>query len=304
MIDDEVVLLWLARETGVLEALLSSAATPEAAAAEAGVPDRTGRILARGLAERGFFERVDGAYEPSNRALGFLTRTDPRSIGSVPHRADLLERLTALPEGLDRDSEGVPTDPPEHWTANRLGAVEATDEATVRAAVTAAVREAPGAGHVLDVGGAPGTFAREFARRGRDVTLCVSPDAAGSTRRLLAPEAVDVVERELPPSSLPDADLAFVPDLTHRLAPDENRTLLATLADALSPGGTAVVVDALRDRSPAATAVSLDALATTAGGDAYPTGRYEEWFADAGFSEVAVREVPGTDRQAVVGSRR
>jgi SAM-dependent methyltransferase len=303
MIDDEVALLWLARETGVLEALLSSAATPEEAAAEAGVPDRAGRILARGLADRGFFERVDGGYEPSNRALGFLTRTDPRSIGSVPHRADLLERLTALPEGLDRDGEGTPTDPPAHWTENRLGAVEATEEATVRAAVTAAVREAPDAERVLDVGGAPGTFAREFVRRGRDVTLCVSPEAAGPTRRLLAPEPVEVVERDLPPTSLPEVDLAFVPELTHRLTPGENRGLLATVADALSPGGTAVAVDALRDRSPAATDVALDALASTAGGDTYPTECYREWFREAGFSTVTVRQVPGTDRQAVVGSR-
>lgn len=332
-IDDEVVLLWVARETGVLPALLSSADTPEEAAAEAGVSERAARILARGLADRGFFERVDGVYEPSNRSLGFLTRRDLRSVGTLPHRADLLARYLALPEGVEtgdgdgpkpehgdgsdgedgvradgEDGTGAPATPsptpvPEYWTVNRLGAVAATDRATVRALVTATVREHPGAEDVIDVGGAPGVYAREFAERGYEAVLVDRPDAVGPTRPLLAREPVEVVAREYADegTDLPAADLAFLPDVTRRLGPAANRRLFANVAAALSQGGTVVAVDHLRDRSDRGTAAALVSLATTTAGDVYPAERYREWLEDAGFVDGAVRPVPGTDRWAVVG---
>lgn len=302
MIDDEVVLVWLARETGVLDALLSSADTPAQVSRETGVPERTARILTRSLAREGFFDRVDGGYEPTNRALGFLTRTDPRSVGSLPHRADLLDRYLSVADAVADGNPELPS-APEHWTANRLGAVAATDAATVRALVTSAVRATPDAERVIDVGGAPGTFAREFVDRGYEVTLCAESQAAERSRAFLASEPVQVVERSIPPEDpLPGADLAFVPDLTHRLGIRENRDLLAAVADALESGGTVVLVDRVRGRSSGETATALEALATTEAGDVYPADRYREWLTDAGFADPEVRDVPGTDRQAIVGS--
>lgn len=314
-IDDEVVLLWVARETEVMPALLSTAETPAEAAAEAGVSERAARILARELADRGFFERVDGVYEPANRSLGFLTRRDLRSVGTLPHRADLLGRFLELPEGIAVDGaggvgtddgtgpDGAPTPPPDHWTVDRLGAIAATDEATVRAVVTAAVREHPGADRVIDVGGAPGVHAREFAERGFDAVLVDRPDAVEPSRPFLATDPVDVVAREFAAggADLPAADLALLPDVTRRLGPAANRRLFGNVATALSPGGAVVAVDHLRDRSEGATAAALASLATTAAGDVYPADRYREWLAGAGFADAEVRSIPGTDRWAVVG---
>lgn len=300
-ITDEVAMLWVARETGVLDALLSTAGTPEDVAEEAGISERGARILTRALADRGFFELVDGEYEPANRSLGFLTRRDPRSIGSLPHRVDLLERYAELPEAL---AAGRATAEPDHWTEHRLGRVAATDEATVRATVTAAVRADPDAETVLDVGGAPGTFAKEFVRRGFEVTLCDRPDAVEVARPFLAREPIDLVECDPDdPGPLPDADLAVLPDVTHRLGPEANRRLLSAVGEALGPGGTVVVVDALRERSRRAATVAVEALASTPEGDAYDADRYREWLSAAGFGDPTVEDVPGTDRQAVVAVR-
>lgn len=301
-ITDEVVLLWLARETGVMEALLSTAGTPAEVADEAGIDERAARILTLALADRGFFEAVDGEFEPTNRSLGFLTRRDPRSIGSLPHRADLFERFQNLPAALE---SGDPTPEPDHWTGHRLGAVAATDEATVRACVTAAAREHPGADRVLDVGGAPGTYAKEFVRRGFAVTLCDRPDAVDVARPFLANEPVDLVAWDYAdapgdPPSLPDADLAALPGVTHRLGPGANERLFRALADALAPGGTLVAVDHVRGHSDRAADVAVAALASTDAGDAHGPGQYREWATAAGFSDLAVESVPGTDRQAVV----
>jgi hypothetical protein len=107
---------------------------------------------------------------------------------------DLLDRLADLPGALEAGE--VPA-APEFRTEHRLGAVAATDEAAVRARVTSAVRERPDAQRVLDVGGAPGPYAREFVRRGFAVALVDDPAAAAIARPFLAREAVEVVERDL-----------------------------------------------------------------------------------------------------------
>jgi len=294
---ETLALLWAARETGVLDALMTSAGTPAEVAAETGVTERAAEVTVRTLAAEGFLDCVGDAYEPTNRALGFLAKTDVRSIGRLSREVDLFDALTALPETM---RTGEPPARSEDWTRNRLGAVAATDEAVVRACVTAAVRERPDADRVLDVGGAPGTFAVEFAARGYDTTLADRPDAVEVTRPFLANEPVDLRAGEFG-DPLPDAGLAFLPDLSPRLDAAEFRGLLTAVRDALDPDGVAVVVDRLGGRSPRATSVAVEALATGEGG-AYSADDYREWLGDAGFDDIAVRDVPGTDRQAVTAT--
>ncbi|NHN48256.1 methyltransferase domain-containing protein [Halostella sp. JP-L12] len=293
---ETLALLWAARETGVLDALLTSAGDPADIAAETDTTERAVRATIDALATEGFLERVGESHEPTNRALGLLAKTDVRSIGRLPHALDRFDALASLPETM---RTGDPPDRSDDWTRNRLGAVAATDESTVRACVTAAVRERPAADRVLDVGGAPGTYAKEFVARGFDVTLVDRSEAVEVSRPFLAHEPVDLVTDDEP---LPEADLAFVPAADRRRPADGTRDLIDRLSDALAPDGTVVVVDRLADRSPGATADAIAALAT---GESGPrsAAAYREWL-DAGFESVDVRDVPGTDRQAVTGSKR
>jgi len=296
---ETVALLWAARETGVLDALLTSADTPADVAAETDVTERAARVTVDALAAEGFLQRVDGAYEPTNRALGLLAKRDVRSIGRLSREIDLFGALAALPETM---RTGDPPARAADWTRNRLGAVAATDEAVVRACVTAAVRERPDAERVLDVGGAPGTFATEFAARDYNVTLADRPDAVEVTRPFLANEPVALVEREFG-DPLPEADLAFLPDLGARLGPTAYRDCVASASDALAPDGVVAAVDRLAGRSRSAPSVAVEGLATGDGG-AYDADDYRAWLREAGFERVGVRDVPGTDRQLVTGCKR
>ncbi len=291
--------LWAARETGLLEALLTEAATPAAAAAAAGVTERAATVVVATLVDEGYLTAVGDGYEPTNRALGLLTKTDVRSLGTTPRRLDLFDALCALPETMET---GRPPDASEDRERNELGAAAAMDEATVRAVVTAARR--PGtAEDVLVLAGAPGRVATEFADRGCSVTVVDGEDAVGVTRPLVRDRDVECVTApvtELPPERF---DLAVAVDYTHRLPPGENRHLASTVCDLLTGGGHLVLIDRLRGRSPGANALAVEALATTVGGDAYTEERYRDWLDDGGYDDVAVRDVPGTDRQAVVGRR-
>jgi SAM-dependent methyltransferase len=228
-----------------------------------------------------------------------------------------------------------PAEPPD-WTRNRLGAVEATDEAVVRACVTTAIHEAPDAECVLDVRGGSGRYAREVVVRGRSATLFETGEVAAAVEPLLAPTDVALAAGDLsdPPATAPDTgarfDLALAVDLVRRLDPDPARDLFAGLAEVLAPEGAVVLVDAFREQrgadpsgesarasgpdsrigadvgvDPAVGAgVACEQLALGAG-DAYATARVSEWLSEpregVGFREVRARRVPGTARVAVTG---
>jgi SAM-dependent methyltransferase len=297
----ELVLLRAARETGVLDALVSSADTPEAVAAETGVTERAADVTVRALADLGFLERVGDGYEPTNRLLGFLTTTDVRSIGSLPFQLDCLERWIDLPETM---RTGEPPEPPENWTAHYMGSMRATDDATVRAAVTAAVHAAPDAGRVLDVGGGPGKFAEEFARRGFDATLLDRPAVVETVEPLLAASPVALVAGDALDGLPGGFDLVFVSRVAQALGPEEVRQLLRNARDALEPGGTVVLVEYLRGESAGAAIFAAHMLAQTANGDVHRRADYREWLADAGFEGFEVEPIPGTELHAVYGSSR
>lgn len=318
--------LHAARETGVLDAVLSTADGPAAVAAEADVAERDAAVVLDVLADAGFFERLDGAYEPTNRALGLLTKTDLRSIGATPHAVDRFACYAALPDALAAAGEGATTEDdgsddarsraaaarPDGFDRNRLGAVQATDDRVVSAAVSAAVRAVPDPDRVLDLGGAPGPYATEFAARGHDVVLRDDPEALDAARPLLAPRAVDLDPGALA-DALPAADLVFASDLTPRLGDDALADALAAVRDALAPDGSGhgdlgagdrafVAVEHVRDRTPGATTRRFEALATGTPGDVRTERDLREAAADAGFERVEVRAVPGLDR-AVVAAR-
>ncbi|MDL0124722.1 hypothetical protein PNQ92_04785, partial [Halobacterium salinarum] len=131
-----LLVLRAARETGVLDALVASADTPAAVAEQAGVTERAAEVVVAVLVDRGFLTWVSGAVEPTNRMLGFITKTDVRSIGSLPHALDVADALVALPAAMEGDDVPAGSDTDRAFR-NRLGAAAARDDAAVRAAVTA-----------------------------------------------------------------------------------------------------------------------------------------------------------------------
>ncbi|WP_232687160.1 class I SAM-dependent methyltransferase [Halobacterium zhouii] len=298
----ELLLFRAARETGILDALVSDADTPAEVADSAGVTERAARLTVDALCDMGFLERVDDGVEPTNRMLGFITKTDVRSIGSLPHELDQLDALLALPETMESG------DPPllnADWTRNWLGARAAEDDASVRAAVTAAVRVCPDADDVLVLADGPGQHAVEFARRGFDVTLLDDPEVVDAIDPLLEHERVSLVAAD-PLDGVGESgefDLVVYPRVAREYGPEDNRQLLSSARDALREDGMAVHLDAFRNGDPDA-ALAAEVLARTKAGDCYREETVGGWFSDTGFADVRAGDVPGTDLRFVAGRRR
>lgn len=299
----ELLLLRAARETGVLDALVSDADTPAEVANSAGVTERAARLTVDALCDLDFLERVNDGVEPTNRMLGFITKTDVRSIGRLPHELDRLDALLSLPETMESG------DPPllsANWTRNRLGARAAEDDASVRATVTAAAREQPDADDVLVLADGPGQHAVEFARRGFNVTLLDDSETVDAIDPLLEHERVSLVAGDpLDGADGTDGefDLVVYPRVAREYGPGDNRELLATAREALREDGLAVHLDAFRDGDPDAALVA-ELLARTDAGDCYREETVGGWFSDAGFADVRAGDVPGTDLRFVAGRRR
>ncbi|WP_313691840.1 methyltransferase domain-containing protein [Halorarum halobium] len=294
-----------ARETGVLAALLDRAGTPEAVAEETDVTERSAERMVSILADLGFIERVGDEYEPTNRALGLLAKRDVASIGAVPDALDTVDALASLPGTMET---GVPPESPPDGLRNRLGAHAATDEAVVRAGVTAAVRASPDAERVVDLRGASGVYAAEFAARGLDATMVDSPAVAEAVEpryrsgdvTVHAGRPRDLVERA---DGSGPFDLAFAAGLASRMDAPEVRALFEAAADLLGADGTLVLVDVLADGSEAAVAADVLGLASGHGG-AHDPAEYREWLREAGLADVRIDPVPGTGRRAVVARKR
>ncbi|WP_049971667.1 class I SAM-dependent methyltransferase [Haladaptatus cibarius] len=296
----ELCLLWAARETDIIETVMFDAGTVEEIAEETDITERAARITLEAMVEMGFLERLGEKYEATNRALGLFAKTGVRSIGSVPHQMDCLSRWVELPETM---RTGSPPETPENWTQNFMGAMATVDETTVRSCVTEAVHEYPDANRVLDVGGGPGIFAKEFARRGFEVTLIDQSDVIDIDSRFLEHEPIELVSGDVTDALPTGFDLAFCSRVAHALGPEENRNLLQNAFGALEPGGVAVFIDQLRGRAEEAALMGAHMLAQTDNGDTYTANQFEDWFADAGFVTFEIRDVPGTNQQAIVGHR-
>lgn len=318
---EALFLLWAARETGALDALAESAGTATAVAAETDLTETGAETVVRALAELGFLERVGGEYEPTNRMLGFLATRDPRSTGRVPHALDRIDALTALPAAL---TGGEAPRPGERRTANRLGAAAATDEARVRARVTAALREAPDAEGVLAVdvpepaaGIPPGpgvaADAREFAARDRTVAYLADAAAVDAAGPMLSAAGVDPVAGEL--ADVTDRhDLVYAVDRCGAVAPDAARAFVADAGGLIGPGGAVVLLERVRDHLPPEEAVVADVRALASGvgresgadgegvAGAHASDDYRAWGDAAGLTTRLVA-VPGSDRTAVVYRR-
>ncbi|PSQ44903.1 hypothetical protein BRD14_00270 [Halobacteriales archaeon SW_5_68_122] len=145
------------------------------------------------LHARGLLARVDGEYEPADRMLGFLTKTDLRSVGAEPAAVDAFERWVHLPETL---AGAAPLDPPDA-TRNDLG--------RGRTPGPLGGDRGPEGETVALLRDDAGRRAVEFATREWAPTLVAPPERIEAAEPLLRSAPVELVAGG--PDDLPTSDL-------------------------------------------------------------------------------------------------
>jgi SAM-dependent methyltransferase len=296
----ELFLLRACRDTGVIAALLDAPKPPETVAEETGITERAARTTLATLADLGYASESGGEYRATERLQGFDPETPVTERGMLPHRLDILENYLDLPELM---RTGEYPEPDAEDLENYVAGMATIDERVVRGAVTAAEHAHPRPERVLDVGGGIGLFAREFARRGASVTLLDNPAVIDLAEPRLEGTGIELRGGDAV-ASLPEGfDLAFCGRLTVSMSHEENEQLFANLFDALEPGGTVACMEYVRDRSDVGPLFGFHMLTMSPTGNTYTADQYRTWLTDAGFENVSIDPVVGTDFQLVTGHR-
>lgn len=285
-----------ATELGVFEALREGALTADELAGQLAVDARGVRIVCDALSALGILEKAERRYRNSVEASRFLVDTSPESrAASVRHGAVLYRRWGRLTEVVRR-GRGVQDDEftPPMVRDKKAFAAAMADVARTSAVQTVAKLDLTGVESLLDIGGGPGIYAIEFARRYPALVVTVLDDA--ETLKVTDRNASAAGFRDrirLQPGDAASDDLGgpydciFVSNLVHIYGPEWNRTLVARCAAALHPGGRLVLKDFFLDServSPAGSALfAVNMLVNTDAGDCYTTEEIAGWMDAAGL---------------------
>jgi predicted O-methyltransferase YrrM len=153
--------------------------------------------------------------------------------------------------------------------------------------------------HLLDIGGASGTWTMAFLRAcpSGQATLFDLPHVIPMARRRLATAGLEhrvkLVAGDFMEDTLPaGADLAWVSAIVHQNSRSQNRTLFAKVSAALVAGGRIAIRDIImeqdRARPVAGALFAVNMLVATEGGGTFTFEELREDLEAAGFGEVAL----------------
>jgi predicted O-methyltransferase YrrM len=313
----EAQILMTGVRLGLFEALDDAPAAADTLAGRLGADRRGVRILCDALAALGVLEKDrDGRYRNGEGAREALLPGGPRSkVAMLLHGARLYERWAKLHDAV-RSGARVPEEAidPRLASDERSFAAAMSDVARESAVKTADALEALGAlegvRRILDVGGGPGHYAVELARRLPEARAVVLDGAetvavaretaarAGLSDRVEG-RAGDAFEDDLSAAGGP-FDLIFVSNLIHIYPAAENRRLIGNAARALAPGGRLAVKDFLleedRTRPSGGALFAVNMLVSTDGGDCYTVEEVRSWFEEHGLEPGRTIDVTAQSR--------
>ncbi|MBI5725966.1 MAG: methyltransferase domain-containing protein [Planctomycetes bacterium] len=284
-------------ELGVFDALAGAALTAHDLAAKVGGNPRATAMLADALTAMGLLTKRGDHYAAASGAGELLTERSSRSVlAMVRHLANCLRSWAQL-AGVVRSGRRAERPPSVRGEQGDLEAfIEAMND--VSRSLAPGLVKALGPlrlGHLLDVGGGPGTWTIEFLRAFPQAraTLFDLPEVIPIARRHIAEAGLEDRTRFVPgdletDEPLPSgADLAWVSAIVHMNSREENRQLFAKVHAALKVGGRILIRDIVMDEdrtSPTDGAMfAINMLVNTPGGGTFTFEELKDDLLTAGF---------------------
>jgi hypothetical protein len=290
-------------ELGVFRALGRRKLSANSVAKRIGADPRTTELLLDALVGQDVLTKAKTSYAIKPALVPFLTDGPESALGMMTHHARLWEAWSRLTEAV-RSGRPVreapsfrrgPEDARAFTYAMRDGAVRF-------APAVAAELPLRGVRHLLDLGGGPGIYSVEIARRFPDLSVTVVDLAnVAAVGREIVAEYPDVRDRiryapaDIGSDPLPEgADAALLSHVIHGESEEGVRGMFRRIADALpKKGGRLIVRDFFlspdRTEPPGASLFSLNMLVATRGGRSYSAKECTDWLREMGFARVTYR---------------
>jgi len=291
--------LTAAADLDVFSVLSSGERTASSLASELGTDLRATAVLLDALAAMGLLEKRGSKYSTPSDVAEILTATGSQNVlPMVRHQANCLRRWVQLPQVVQSGK-------PAQRTPSLRG--EAADQAAFIGAmhtVSGPIAEKlvaqlgpPRFHHLLDVGGASGTWTIAFLRAMPDATATIFdlPDVIPLARKRIADagmtERVTLSAGDFYIDPLPiGADFAWLGAIAHQNSREQNRELYAKIHKALVDNGTLMIRDAVMDDDrtapPTGAMFAINMLVATAGGGTYTFDEYHEDLHTTGFKDI------------------
>jgi hypothetical protein len=307
---ERLLLLAGALQSGLIDVLASGEAlSAQHIAMVAGVDARASRIVLDALTVEGVVQRVLEADDGSFYALTPLGKAHLVDEGPELERAALLHRVSRV-RGLLDLPEVIRTGKPSRREPGNVrcmvSAMGERDSTVVDEIVELCLQLAGEPRTMLDVGGAVGHLARQFARRGVKATLLDKEEVLSVARQFLGIDAasIDMMAGDytvsLPPGPF---DLVYFGNVFHIYGPAVNSRVAREALTIISPGGLVAIQDYVWGRSLGAEMFAVNMLQSTDEGGVWTEAQYRSWLGDAGFVNVDVLDLKNSGAQLIIGQR-
>ena len=276
---------------------LKSAKSAHEIAEILGTDRRATEILLDALAGLGLLRKTALKYRNTALSNRLLISGSPYYQGDIIRHADILWKNWS---GLD---EVIKTGEPHHVAHDQnsfirgmhnLAVFKARD--VIRAVGLRGVRRA------LDLGGGPGTYAMEMAKKGVSVTLLDRPETVEIAKSVIKKSRVRNI-RFLRGDFLYDDmgegyDLIFISQVLHSCSDNESMQLVEKSKNALNPNGRVVIQEFSLDEDrahPVRSALfSVNMLVNTMAGRCYSLSEIKGWLSRAGLRDIRHRMMDDT----------
>lgn len=292
-------MLTAAADLDVFSPLHEKPMTAQSLACELGTNPRATTILLDALVALKLLAKQDRDYSVPEDVAKLLTEKSGNNVlPMVRHLANCLRRWAHL-------SEVTQSGKPADCGPSVRG--EAADQAdfiggmhNISGPIAAEVigkLQPSKISHLLDIGGASGTWTIAFLRAVPEAkaTLFDLPAVMSMAKQRIAEaglgERVRLVAGDFYTDKLPDgANIALLGTICHQNSREQNRALFAKVHKALKDGGIVVIRDVVMDpshTSPEGGALfAVNMLVATEGGGTYTFDEYRHDLCEAGFGEV------------------
>jgi 2-polyprenyl-3-methyl-5-hydroxy-6-metoxy-1,4-benzoquinol methylase len=265
---------------------------------------RATEILLDALAGLGLVRKTVAGYKNTSIARRFLTSKSPFYQGDILRHADILWKNWS---GLD---EVLRTGQPHHVAHDHPSFIKGMHNlAVLKAGKVIGAIGLRGVKKALDLGGGPGTYAMEMAKKGVSVTLFDRPETVKIAKSLIKEAKVKKIGF-LSGDFLHDDigkgyDLIFISQVLHSCSGRESLQVIEKSSDALNAGGRIAVQEFYleKDRAhPVQSALfSVNMLVNTVAGRCYSPLEIKGWLSRAGLRDI--RDTKMEDTVLVFGKK-
>ncbi len=288
-------------EVGVFDALADGPASAADVAGRMNTNSRATTVLLDALVALGLLSKQGDAYALAPELVHLLTERGrrPEVLAMVRHQGNCLRRWAQLAWVVRSGEPAERMQSVRGPEADQADFIQAMHAASAGATAIVTDVGPPPFQHLLDVGGASGTWTMAFLRAmpHAKATLFDLPPAIEQARQRLREagllDRVTLVPGDFYRDPLPrGADLVWASAIIHQNSRRQNQDLFRKIADALEAGGRIlirdIVMDETRTRPLAGALFAVNMLAGTPGGGTYTLREIEADLAGAGFADITL----------------